>query len=49
MGTSAALMQLQITTLQQANEALHIRRKRKRKAIRSKGGDAKAKEEGIKM
>jgi len=28
-------MQLQITTLQQANKALYIRRKRKRKAIRS--------------
>jgi len=35
MGTSAALMQSQITALQQANEAMHIRRKKRRKAIQS--------------
>ena len=35
MAASAALMQSQVTTLQQANEAMHERRKRKRKAIQS--------------
>ncbi len=35
MAASTARMQSQITALQQANEAMHIRRKRKRKAIRS--------------
>jgi len=35
MATSAALVQSQISALQQANEAMHIRRKRKRKVIRS--------------
>jgi len=35
MGTSAALMQSQITALQQANEAMQMRRKRRRKAIQS--------------
>ena len=33
MGTSAALMQAQIATLQKANEAMHVRRKRTRKAL----------------
>jgi hypothetical protein len=35
MAASAALMQSQVTALQQANEAMHNRRKRKRKAIQS--------------
>ncbi len=35
MATSAALVQSQISALQHANEAMHIRRKRKRKVIRS--------------
>ena len=35
MATSAALMQSQVIALQQANKAMHIRRKRKRKAIQS--------------
>jgi hypothetical protein len=35
MAASAALMQSQVTTLQQANEAMHERRKRKRKVIQS--------------
>jgi hypothetical protein len=35
MAASAALMQSQVTALQQANEAMHERRKRKRKAIQS--------------
>jgi hypothetical protein len=35
MAASTALMQSQITALQQANEAIHTRRKRKRKAIQS--------------
>ena len=35
MAASAALMQAQVTTLQQANKAMHVRRERKRKAIRS--------------
>ena len=33
MATSAALLQVQITTLRKANEALHVRRKRTRKAL----------------
>jgi uncharacterized membrane protein YdfJ with MMPL/SSD domain len=33
MAALAALMQSQVTALQQANEAMHERRKRKRKAI----------------
>jgi hypothetical protein len=35
MATSAALMQSQVSALQQANEAMHVRRKRKRRAIQS--------------
>ena len=35
MAALAALMQSQVTALQQANEAMHERRKRKRKAIQS--------------
>jgi hypothetical protein len=35
MAASAALMQSQINALEQANEAMHVRRKRKRKAIKS--------------
>lgn len=35
IAASAALMQSQVTALQQANEAIHNRRKRKRKAIQS--------------
>lgn len=35
MAASAALMQSQIVTLQQANEAMHVRRKRKRKVLQS--------------
>jgi citrate synthase len=35
MAASAALMQSQVTALQQANEAMNERRKRKRKAIQS--------------
>jgi hypothetical protein len=35
IATSAALMQSQVTALQQANKAMHVRRKRKRKAIQS--------------
>ena len=35
MATSAALVQSQVAALQQANEAMHIRRKRKRKALQS--------------
>jgi hypothetical protein len=35
MAASTALIQSQITALQQANEAIHIRRTRKRKAIQS--------------
>jgi uncharacterized membrane protein YdfJ with MMPL/SSD domain len=35
MAASAALMQSQVTALQQANEAMHKRRTRKRKAIQS--------------
>ena len=35
IAASAALMQSQVTTLQQANEAMHERRKRKRKVIQS--------------
>jgi hypothetical protein len=35
MAASAALMQSQVTALQQANKAMHVRRKRKRKAIQS--------------
>ena len=33
MAASTALLQAQITTLQKANEAMHIRRKRTRKAL----------------
>jgi hypothetical protein len=33
MANSAALLQSQVTTLQQANEAMHKRRTRKRKVI----------------
>ena len=33
MAASAALLQSQITTLQKANEAMHVRRSRKRKAF----------------
>jgi hypothetical protein len=35
MGALAALMQSQVTALQQANEAMNERRKRERKAIKS--------------
>ena len=35
MAASAALMQSQVSALQQANEAMHKRRKRKRKALKS--------------
>ena len=35
MAASAALMQSQVSALQQANEAMHIRRKRKRKVLKS--------------
>ncbi|KAF2478461.1 hypothetical protein BDY17DRAFT_90130 [Neohortaea acidophila] len=35
MATSAALMQSQISTLQQVNEAMSMRRKRKRKVFQS--------------
>jgi hypothetical protein len=35
MAASTAIMQSQITALQQANEAMHTRRTRKRKAIQS--------------
>jgi hypothetical protein len=35
MATSAALMQSQVSALQQANKAMHVRRKRKRRAIQS--------------
>jgi hypothetical protein len=33
MAASTALLQAQITTLQKANEAMHVRRKRTRKAL----------------
>ena len=33
MATSAALLQAQIVTLQKANEAIHVRRKRARKPL----------------
>jgi len=33
MAASAALLQAQITTLQEANDAMHVRRKRTRKAL----------------
>ena len=33
MATSIALLQAQITTLQKADEAMHVRRKRTRKAL----------------
>jgi prefoldin subunit 5 len=33
MAASIALLQAQITTLQKANEAMHVRRKRTRKAL----------------
>ena len=33
MAASTALLQGQITTLQKANKATHVRRKRKRKAL----------------
>ena len=35
LAASAALMQSQVSALQQANEAIHVRRKRKRLAIQS--------------
>jgi hypothetical protein len=35
IATSAALLQSQLTTLQEANEAIHVRRKRKRKPLLS--------------
>jgi hypothetical protein len=35
MAASAALMQSRVTALQQANEAMHERRKKKRKAIQA--------------
>ena len=35
MATSAALMQSQLSILQKMNEEMHIRRKRKRKALKS--------------
>lgn len=35
MAASAALMQSQVIALQEANKAMHIRRKRKRKALKS--------------
>ena len=35
MAASTALLQAQITTLQKANKAMHVRRKRTRKALAS--------------